>query len=117
VTTSAPIDALKNIVLSRFPWLAYVSVATDGGLSLRAAAAKLLHLQGEAGDPGAAFAGSFVVRLALDAGVPSFSTSTAPPYAWLPIPAGSGPGGALLPTDAGVAISVTVGSSTVTVRP
>lgn len=73
-------------------------------------------INGTASSPKAARAGDFVVRLGLGAGgVPSYSVSTSSPYTWNAIPSGSGPGGALLPTDAGVAINITGGSGKVTI--
>lgn len=50
----APLASWRSIVTKLFPWLAYVGPSSDGGLSLRAAASKLLHLQGDAGDPAVA---------------------------------------------------------------
>jgi hypothetical protein len=113
MSADSPIDALKNIVLSRFPWLAYVSVAKDGGLSLRAAAAKLLHLQGDAGDPGVVRAGDLVVRLYLDSATPALyaSSSASAPYLWILVAAGVGPPD---PSNAGTPIGAAVGSSKVT---
>jgi hypothetical protein len=69
VPTSSPLEAWRSIVTKLFPWLAYVEPSEDGGLSLRAAAAKLLHLQGDAGDPAALRVGD-VAALVFDPGIP-----------------------------------------------
>jgi hypothetical protein len=74
MSADAPLASWKAIVEKLFPWLAYVTPAKDGGLSLRAAAAKLLHLQGDAGDPAALRVGD-VAALVFDPGIPG---TTAP---------------------------------------
>jgi hypothetical protein len=74
MSADSALASWKAIVEKLFPWLAYVTPAKDGGLSLRAAAAKLLHLQGDAGDPAALRVGD-IPALVFDPGVPG---TTAP---------------------------------------
>lgn len=107
------LDNLRTSVITAFPWLAHVTTASDGGLSLRAAAAKLLHIGGDALDPAAARVGDFVVRLYRDSnlGVLWASASPSAPYVWAPVASGIIP-----PTvaDAGTAVRIVTGSQKVT---
>jgi hypothetical protein len=70
MSADSAIASLKAIVTNLFPWLAWVSVAKDGGLSLRAAAAKLLHLQGDMGDPAAVRVSDTGGKFVFDQGIP-----------------------------------------------
>jgi hypothetical protein len=107
-----PVQSFAEIITGLFPWLARfgldpatkrLQVRSDGtGLDIEGGALPIARQT------------DFVVRLGLDAGVPSYSVSTSAPYTWSPLPAGSGPMGALLPTDAGVAVTITGGSGSVT---
>jgi hypothetical protein len=107
----APVS-FREIVLGLFPWLARFGLdAVSKRLQVRSAGD---GIDIEGGGPAVGRVGDLVVRLGLNAGVPSYSTSTSAPYTWLPIPSGSGPGGALLPTDAGVELTITTGSGKVT---
>lgn len=108
-----PLSSIREVIGNLYTWLTHVTKASDGGLSLCTETSRL-HLEGDAGDPAVARVGDLVVRLGLNVAVPSYSTSTSAPYTWTPIPAGSGPLGALTPADAGVAIIIAAGSEKVT---
>lgn len=68
MTTAAPLESWRKIILSLFEWMTGFRLAGDGGLSIRSAGAQL-HLQGDAGDPAILRVGDGG-RLVFDPGVP-----------------------------------------------
>lgn len=64
-----PLDLLRETVMALFPWIAGIRLGSQGGLRVLAAASRLLHLQGDAGDP-AVLRVPDVARLVFDPGVP-----------------------------------------------
>ncbi len=110
----APLDSLRSICLKLFPWLKDVTVASDGGLSLRAAASKLLHLQGDAGDPPVLIGTDTGGRLIWDALVSTLYYSPGATAPYVPVTVSLTPGVPPIPTAAGTVVWLGPGAQRVT---
>jgi hypothetical protein len=106
----APLDALRQVILSLFPWLSSVRLGTTGGLAVRAAGG-LLHLQGDAGDAGVARVGDACGRLYRDSVSGALYYSPSATAAYVVVASGVGPP---LPTTAGTTVTIATGSARVT---
>ena len=108
---------LRDIIAALYPWTAGLRIGAAGGLRILAAASKLLHLQGDAGDPAAARAGDgtgYWYALYAAGNVQAlYWSATPPPLAnWTLVVGGVTPPTPLTP---GTPTSITSGSAKVTI--
>lgn len=117
--SSSILSDLRAIVASQFDWLQYVRLGSSGrGLSIRSAD-RLIHLEGDAGDPAVARVstdeaiGTGAARFYRDTitGALWVSTSRAAPYSWSIVASGVGPPTSI---EAGTQAVITTGSERVT---
>ncbi len=115
MSDSNRLDRVRTVVEALFPWLVRCGPTEGTGrLKIKSDGA---GVDIEGGGPAVARVGDLVVRLSYDGagGALYYSTSTAAPYVWLPVPSGSVPGVFPPdPTDPGVAVTITTGSARVT---